>query len=32
MRKPDIDVGIAYILIFFALLVVFMIWVYNLPP
>lgn len=30
-RRPNIDNGIAYLLICFALLVVFMIWVYNTP-
>jgi len=30
--RPDIDVGIAYLLICFTLLVVFMIWIYNTSP
>jgi hypothetical protein len=32
VRKPDIDAGVAYLLFFVALIVVFMIWAYNLPP
>jgi hypothetical protein len=32
VSRPDPDVGVVYILVFFAILVVFMIWIYNLPP
>jgi hypothetical protein len=32
MRKPDIDAGVAYLLIFFTILVVLMIFIYNTMP
>ena len=31
-RRYDVDVGIVYLLIMFAVLAAFMLWLYNQPP
>ena len=31
MRRPDLDNGVAYIIVFMALLVIFTIWMANQP-